>query len=105
MIRVLYKPSSKALAAASRGDLAGMAAGMFDAGYFTGFGSSRDEKIGWQVKRMKRALGEIADALGEPEALGAGAGAGMSRGVPTIFVVGVASLVAYFTYPYWKGAL
>lgn len=104
MIRVLYKPSSRALAAASAGDLHGMAAGMFDAGYFTGFGSTREEKIGWQVKRMQRALGEISKAMGEPIALGTVSG-GARSGVATVFAVGVAGLMAYLTYPYWKGVI
>jgi hypothetical protein len=100
MIRVLYKPSSGALAAASRGDLTGMATAMFNAHYYTGFGATPQDRINNQIKRMKRALVEISKAFDEPEALRVGVGAGSGRGgLMTIFAVGAAGLVAYL---YWK---
>lgn len=84
LIKILYQNRPEVLAAAGRGDLHGMAAAMRESGYY-GLALEQYEKA------MRRNLGIIASALGEPEALAQGGGGGVASkatGPAVAFVVG-----------------
>lgn len=84
LIKILYDNRPAVLDAASRGDIHGMAVAMKESGYY-GLATEQYEKA------MRRNLGIIANALGEPEALAQGGGSGsVSKALPgaVAFVVG-----------------
>jgi hypothetical protein len=61
-----YPPRHKVvLPAALKGDVHGFSAGLYDTGYYRGFGKTREERIAGHHKAVTNALARICKSLGE----------------------------------------
>lgn len=107
LIEVLYKKRPTVLAAASRGDLVGMATAMRDTVYYVGKGETRQEQIDNRVAQTRAALELVASGTGEPKALDRGpiSSIGGSRSALPVVIGIAAAAAAVLTYPTWSKAL